>query len=372
LHSLAHRVDVPALQRAYHRQRADAAGGVDGVTKAPYGQHLEAHLQEWHARLQAKRYRPQPIRRVPLPKAQGKTRPLGIAACEDTLVQDAVRAVVEAIHAQDSRDCSEGFRPGRSTHDAVRTLQRSVEEGEGRGSVEADIGSFFESVDRTARKKRREVRVADGSLRRRIGKGLHVGVRDGEALSEPEWGTTQGSVRSPLLGNGYLHSVLDLGCETEVTPRLQGKAPLMRSGDDFLIGFELEDDARRVIGVLGTRLGRFGLALHPAKTRRLPLWRPPKTPQRGKGPAPLDFLGCTFYGTRTRKGDWRMGCKTRRASLRRAKQSIDDGCRRHRHRSVEEQHAALCRRLRGHCHSFGVSGHVRSVLRLVEATKRAW
>jgi RNA-directed DNA polymerase len=371
-HALAHLSDVPALTRAYHRQRADAAVGVDGVTKEQYGQHLEANLQDLHARLKTKRYRHQPIRRVHIPKAPGKTRPIGISACEDTLVQDAVRAVLEAVYAQDFLDCSYGFRPGRSAHDAVRTLKRSVEGGEVRWLFEADIGSFFDSLDRTERKKRLEVRVADGSLRRLIGKGLHVGVRDGEALLEPEWGTTQGSVRSPLLGNVYVHDGLDRWVATEVKPRLQGRATLLRLCDDFLLGFEREDEARRVQAVLGKRLGRFGLALHPDKTRRLPFWHPPKAPQHGKGPATVDFLGCTFSWMRTRNGHWQRWCKTRRASFRRAKTSIDDWCRRHRHLSIKAQHAALSIRLRGHCNSFGVSGNLRSLRRLVEATKRAW
>jgi hypothetical protein len=166
--------------------------------------------------------------------------------------------------------------------------------------------------------------------------------------------------------------VLDLWFETEAKPRLQGKATLIRYCDDFLIGFEREDDARRVMAVLGKRLGRFGLTFHPDKTRLLPFWRPPQAQQSGKGPATCDFLGFTFYWARSRKGYWRMWCKTRRASLRRAKQAIYDWCRRHRHQPVEAQHAALGRRLRGHCNYFGVRGNVRSLLRLVEATKRAW
>ena len=182
-HSLAHLIDVPALERAYHRQRADAAVGVDGVTKAQYGQNLEANLQDLHARLQAKRYRHQPIRRVHIPKGPGKTRPIGISAFEDKLVQDAVREVLEAIYEQDFLDCSHGFRPKRSAHDAVRTLKRIV--------------------DRTELQKMLEGRVADGSLLRLMGKCLHVGVLDGEAYSEPEVGTAQGSVGSPLLGNVY-------------------------------------------------------------------------------------------------------------------------------------------------------------------------
>jgi RNA-directed DNA polymerase len=203
--SRAHRMDVPALTRAYRRQRADAAVGVDGVTKEAYGRNLEANLQDLHARLKDKRYRHQSIRRVHIPKAQGRTRPIGISAFEDKLVQDAVREGLEAIYEQDFLECSYGFRPGRNAHDAVRTLKRLVDGGEVRGIWEADIVSFFDSVDRTELKKMLDLRVADGSLKRLIGTCVHVGGLDGEALLEPELGTAQGSVLSPLLGNVYLH-----------------------------------------------------------------------------------------------------------------------------------------------------------------------
>ena len=371
-HALAHLIDMPTLERAYRRQRADAAVGIDGVTKEQYGQALEVNLQDLHARLKAKRYRHQPIRRVHIPKAQGKTRPIGISVFEDKVVQDAVREVLEAIYEQDFLGCSYGFWPGRSAHDAVRTLEQSVHRGEVRWIFEADIVSFFDSLDRTELKKMLEVRVADGSLLRLIGKCVHVGVLDGGAVVAPELGTVQGSVLSPLLGNIYLPYVLDRWFATEVKPRLRGKTTLIRYCDDFIIGFEREDDARRVRMVLEKRLGRFGLTLHPDKTRLLPFGRPPMTQQRGQGPATFDFLGFTFYGRRTRIGHWRMGCKTRRASLRRAKQAIYDWCRRHRHQPVEAQHAALRRRLRGHFNYFGVNGNFQSLLQLVGATKRAW
>ena len=371
-HSLAHLIDVPALERAYHRQRGNAAVGIDGVTKEQYGQNLEANLQDLHARLKDKRYRHQPIRRVHIPKGQGQTRPIGISAFEDKIVQDAVREVLEAIYEQDFLDGSHGFRPERRSHDAVRTLNRMVHQGEVSWLFEADLVSFFDSLDRTELKRMLEVRVADGSLLRLIGKGLHVGVLDGADFSEPQLGTVQGSVLSPLLGNVDLHYVLDLWFETEVKPRLQGKATLIRYADDFIIGFEHEADARRVVAVLEKRLGRFGLTLNPDKTRLLPFWRPPKTQQSGKGPATFDFLGFTFYWRRTRRGHWQMGCKTRRASLRRAKTSIYEWCRRYRHLPVKDQHAALYRRLKGHFNYFGVSGNYHSLKLLVEATKRSW
>jgi group II intron reverse transcriptase/maturase len=371
-HSLAHLIDVPALERAYRRTRKDAAVGVDGVRREQYGQDLERNLRDLHERLKAKRYRHQPILRVHIPKGSGKTRPIGISAFEDKLVQDAVREVLEAIYEQDFLGCSYGFRPKRSAHDAIRTLDRIAHRGEVSWILEADVVSFFDSLDRNELKRMLEIRVPDGSLLRLIGKCLHVGVLDGVELSTSESGTAQGSVLSPLLGNVYLHYVLDLWFEQEVKPRLRGRATLIRYCDDFIIGFEQEDDARRVMEVLGKRLGRFGLALHPDKTRLLPFRRPPAGQKGGKGPATFDFLGFTFYWARARKGRWRMFCKTRSASLRRIIQSVYDWCRRHRHRSVKVQHAALTRRIQGHFNYFGVSGNFRSLLLVIEQARRFW
>ncbi len=371
-HSLAHLLDVPALVRAYRRQRKGAAVGVDGVTKEEYGKGLEARLQDLHTRLRTKRYRHQPIRRVHIPKGKGKTRPIGISAFEDKLVQDAVREVLEASYEQDFLDCSYGFRPGRSVHDALRTLDRVVHRGEVSWILEADVVSFFDRVNRTALTKMLQTRVADGSLLRLIGKCLHAGVLDGAELFRPETGTAQGSVLSPLLGNVYLHYVLDLWFETVVKPRLRGRATLVRYCDDFVITFEREDDARRLMAALGKRLARFGLTLHPDKTRLLPFRRPPAGQRGGRGPATFDFLGFTFYWARSRRGRWGMAWKTRSGSLRRAVQSVTEWCRRQRHLPVEVQHAELRRRLQGHFNYFGVSGNFHSLLLLVEETRKAW
>ncbi len=370
--SLAHLIDVSALERAYHRSRKDAAVGVDGVTKEQYGRDLEQNLRDLHERMKAKRYRHQPIRRVHIPKEGGKTRPIGISAFEDKLVQDALREVLEAIYEQDFLDCSYGFRPKRGAHGAVRTLDRIVHRGEVSWILEADIVSFFDSLDRKKLKEMLGVRVADGSLMRLIGKCLQVGVLEGVELSTSESGTAQGSVLSPLLGNVYLHYVLDLWFEQEVKPRLRGRANLVRYADDFIIGFETEEDARRVMEVLGKRLERYGLTLHPEKTRLLPFRRPPAGQRSGKGPATFDFLGFTFYWARTRKGRWGMTCKTRSASLRRFIGSVYDWCRRHRHLSIAVQHKALKRRIQGHFNYFGVSGNFNSLLRVVEQVRRAW
>ncbi len=227
-------------------------------------------------------------------------------------------------------------------------------------------------MDRTKLAELLQIRVADGSLLRLIGKCLHVGVLDGEEYSEPDRGTAQGSALSPLLGNVYLHYVLDVWFERVVTPRLRGEATLIRYADDFIIGFERHDDAQRVMAVLGKRFERYGLTLHPDKTRLVPFRRPPAGQRGGKGPATFDFLGFTVYWGRARSGRWQMRCKTRHARLRRAIKSVGEWCRRHRHLPIVTQHAALTRRLGGHFNYFGVSGNFRSLVPLVEATERVW
>jgi group II intron reverse transcriptase/maturase len=363
---------VSALTRAYGRIRKDGAVGVDGVTKEQYGRSLEGNLADLHERLKSKRYRHQAIRRVHIPKAKGKTRPIGISAFEDKLVQDAIREVLESIYEQDFLDCSYGFRPGRSAHGAMRALDQAVNRGSVSWLLEADIQSFFDSMDRTMLLELLQIRVADGSLLRLIGKCLHVGVLDGAEYSTPDRGTAQGSVLSPLLGNVYLHYVLDVWFAQEVQPRMRGRATLVRYADDFVIGFERHDDAERVMAVLGKRFERFGLTLHPDKTKLVPFRRPSRQHQGGKGPATFDFLGFTLYWGRTRRGGWMMWCKTRGVRLRRAIQSVAEWCRRYRHLPVQAQHAALKRRLQGHFNYFGVSGNFRCLMLLVEAVKRCW
>lgn len=371
-HSLAHLIGVSALLRAYHRQRKDAAVGVDGITKEDYGQNLRDNLQDLHERLRTKRYRHQPIRRVHIPKDNGKIRPLGISAFEDKIVQDALREVLQAVYEQDFLDCSYGFRPGRSAHDAVRALHRVAEQGVLNWVLEADIQSFFDNVDRTALREMLQKRVADGSLLRLVSKCLHVGVLVGEEYSTPDLGTAQGSILSPLLGNLYLHYALDLWFTQEVQPRLRGQACLVRYADDFVICFEHREDAERVMEVLPERLKRYGLTLHSDKTRLLPFLRPEQKQQSGKGPATFDFLGFTLYWRRTRWGRWRLACKTRRSRLRRAIQAVYAFCRSQRHKEIKTQHAGLRSRLQGHYNYFGVNGNLSSLARLLWHATRAW
>lgn len=292
-HSLAHLIDQAALRRTFHRQRGNAAAGVDGVTKADYEQELETHLQDLHERLRTRRYRHQPIRRVHIPKEgrAGQTRPIGISCFEDKLVQGALREVLEAVYEPLFRDCSYGFRSGRSAHDAVRKLQGLIYRGEVNWILESDVQSFFDDVDRPTLRKMLQERIADGSIHRLVGKCLHVGVLDGTQYVTPDQGTTQGSGLSPMLGNIYLHYVLDTWFEDQIRPRLKGRAHLIRYADDFVLGFELQEDAERVMGVLSKRMERFGLRLQPDKTRLVSFQRPPRTLVRGKASGTFDLLG---------------------------------------------------------------------------------
>jgi group II intron reverse transcriptase/maturase len=371
--SLAYLIDVDALRRCYHRLRNGAAVGVDGVSKEEYGRDLEENLRGLHGRMKALKYRHQPILRVHIPKDKNRTRPIGISATEDKIVQDALRELLEAIYEQDFLDCSHGFRPGRRPHDALKALSRAVRSGGANAILEGDIVSFFDSIDRPTLREMLQERIADKSLMRLIGKCLHVGVLDGEEFSRRDAGTVQGSVLSPILGNVYLHVALDRWFEQEVKPRMRGEATLIRFADDFVICFEHREDAERVEAVLGKRLGRYHLSLHPDKTRLIDFRRPPRGQSGGKGPGTFDFLGFTVYWRRNRGGrGWHLSWKTRKARLKRAMVSAHELCRRQRHDSVPEQHRALVRRIQGHFNYFGVSDNTRSMSLLNRSVERSW
>jgi len=346
--ALAHHVDEVLMTAAYRRIRKDAAVGVDGVTKEQYGEHLEENLRVLHKRMREGRYRHQPIRRVHIPKAPGKTRPIGISTIEDKIVQNALTMVLEVLYEPVFLDCSYGFRPGRSAHDALRTVNAACMRGEVNWVLEADIESFFDSIDRKKLMEMLRQRANDESFLRLVGKCLHVGVLDGEDYTEPDVGTAQGSTLSPMLGNIYLHHALDVWLDREVRPQLRGKACLVRYADDLVIGFERREDAEKVMAMLQQRMAEYGLRLHPEKTRLVPFERPPRQQDGGKGPGTFDFLGFTLLWRRTRNGNWGQNFRTRKARFQRAKVALNDFCRSHRHEPVKEQHASLCRRISGH------------------------
>ena len=280
--SLAYLIDVEALERSFNRLKTKSAVGVDGVTKEQYGRGLRTNLQNLHGRLKAMKYRHQPIRRIHIPKDKSQTRPIGVSCTEDKVVQGALTEILGAIYEQHFIEGSYGFRPKRSAHDALKALYRAVEKGQANVILEADVKSFFDKVHRRTMIEMLEEQIADKSFIRLVGKCLHVGVLDGKVFTRPDEGTVQGSVISPMLGNIYLHKVLDKWFEQQVKPRLQGKAELIRYCDDFVIGFEHMTDATRVMDVLGKRFEKYHLSLHPDKTRLIDFRRPPKERSGGK------------------------------------------------------------------------------------------
>jgi group II intron reverse transcriptase/maturase len=367
LRSLAHVLDEDLLTRTFHQLRKDAAVGVDEVTKEEYGRNLEANIRDLHGRMKGARYRHQPIRRVHIPKANGAMRPLGISCTEDKIVQGALTTLLTAIYEPVFMSCSYGFRPGRSAHDAITALHSIT--GEVTWILEADIEAFFDSIDRKQLMVELRKRIDDESLLRLIGKCLHVGVLEGEQYSEPESGTTQGSSLSPLLGNVYLHYVLDEWFARDVVPRMKGAAKVVRYADDFVIGFARKDDADRVLQVLPQRLGRYGLRLNPEKTRLIRFGRPTGIDD-GNGNGTFDFLGFTWYWAK--KGEWSVRVKTRTGRLTRTLVAIAEWCWKHRHDPVREQHIGLKRRLQGHFNYFAVSTNDRAPWRLLYWANRLW
>jgi group II intron reverse transcriptase/maturase len=370
--SLAHHIDEAALTRAYHRIRRNAAVGVDDVTKEQYGLELDRNIRDLHERLRAMRWRHKPILRVQIPKENGKSRPIGISSTEDKIVQQALSEILEAIYEPIFRDFSYGFRRKRSAHDALRAINGALFRGEASWILEMDVESFFDSINRKMLLEMIQERVVDGSFKRLVGKCLHVGILDGEEYSEPDEGTVQGSVLSPILGNIYLHHVLDRWFERDVVPRLSGSAHLIRYADDALMMFEREDDARKVLEVLTKRFAKYGLRLHPDKTRIVPFKRPTRADRDGKGPGTFDFLGFTHYWRRARSGRWMPWVKTRKARVQRFTAAVAGWLRRHRHLPVREQHAALTQRIAGHFQYFGVNGNVPALRHVLRACEKLW
>lgn len=376
LTSLSHHIDLDWLREAYRRTRKDGAAGVDGQSAEEYAAKLGENLQSLLDRAKSGTYRAPPVRRVQIPKTDGKQmRPIGIPTFEDKVLQRAVAMALEAVYEQDFLDCSYGFRPGRSAHDALAVLQHETTCMAGRWILEVDIRKFFDSLDRTHLREILRRRIRDGVLLRLIGKWLQAGVQDEGQLSFPEAGTPQGGVISPILANIYLHEVLDLWFEQEVKLRLRGRAILVRYADDFVIAFSHEEDARRVLDVLPKRFGKYGLTLHPEKTRLVEFQRPDRRPadEGGAGrPGTFDLLGFTHYWGLSRKGKWVVKRKTAKGRLSRALARVNEWCRRHRHRPIPEQHQVLSQKLRGHYGYFGIIGNSDGIVTFYERVKRLW
>lgn len=376
--SLNHHLDLAWLHEAYARTRKDGAVGVDGQTAAGYAANLEANLQSLLDRAKSGTYRAPAVRRVHIPKGTGgDTRPIGIPTFEDKVLQRAVTMLLEALYEQDFHECSYGFRPGRSAHQALDALWRQTMRTGGGWILEVDIRKFFDTLDHAHLRELLQRRVRDGVVLRLIGKWLHAGVLEEGSISYPEAGTPQGGVISPVLSNVYLHYVLDEWFEQDVKPRMKGAAYLIRYADDFVMGFAHEGDARRVMEVLPKRFGKYGLTIHPDKTRLVPFRRPPRGrpgegPSKPSGPGTFDLLGFTHYWGKSRQGYPVVKRKTARSRFTRALQSLAQWCRLNRHRPIAEQHRTLSQKLRGHFVYYGITGNSMALARFRHEAQRIW
>jgi RNA-directed DNA polymerase len=376
LTTLAHHIDGEWLLEAWRATRKDAAPGVDGVTAEEYEKHVFENLGRLLDRLKTGSYKAPPVRRVDIPKASGGTRPIGIPTLEDKVLQRAVAMVLEAVYEQEFLDCSFGFRPGRSAHHALERLWKGLMEMGGGWVIDLDIERFFDSLDHGKLRGILDTRIRDGVIRRTIDKWLAAGVMVEGQVSRAVSGTPQGGVISPILANVYLHHVLDTWFEQEVKPRLRGRAFLVRYADDVVLVCADEHDARRVLDVLPRRLGRFGLRMHPEKTRLLRFRRPPRDGgMRGDHsprPGTFDFLGFTHYWGMSRKGSWVVKRKTARGRLRRALAYVNRWCSRHRHFPMIEQHRYLRRLILGHCQYYGITGNSYAIGQFRQRLQRLW
>ena len=369
--SLAHHIDIDLLREAYRLTRKDGAVGVDGQTSAEYAGNLESHLESLLDRAKSGTYKPPPVRRVYIPKGRGKEmRPLGIPTFEDKILQRAVVLVLEAVYEQDFLECSYGFRPRRSAHSLLQDFWLMATRIAGGWVIEIDIQKYFDSIPHERLTEILRQRVVDGVMLRLIGRWIHAGVLERGVVTTSRSGTPQGGVISPLLANIFLHTVLDTWFEREVKPRIVGKGRLFRYADDAIFLFDNEADARRVLNVLSKRFEKYGLALHPEKTRSVVFRRPDYL--KSGAPETFTFLGFTHFWGKSRSGKWLVHRNTAKDRTQRAVTKMATYCKRWRHAPLATQQRALGRMLTGHYAYFGLPNNADALWHLHTEAERVW
>jgi group II intron reverse transcriptase/maturase len=373
-YSIAHLITVEKLYEAFRSLRKNASAGIDGVTYAEYETNAEENIRQLHRRLVAGKYQAQPLRRVYIPKENGKQRPISIPSLEDKIVQKVVVDLMNAIYEQDFLDCSYGFRPGRSPHQALDEVRRVTFTLPTGWILELDIQSYFDKIVRDILIEMVEKRVRDGSVLRLIQKWIKVGVIEDGKLLMSETGTGQGQPISPLLANIYLHHALDVWFEEVVKPHLKGEAYEIRFADDAILCFQYREDAEKVMRVLPKRFEKYGLTLHPEKTRLIEFGRDAarNAKKQGKRPETFDFLGFTHLCARNRKGKFAVHVRTIAKRLRRGLKAIADWCKQHRHEPVSEQQKALNAKLRGHYQYYGRPSNYCCIMQFYRRVRRIW
>jgi group II intron reverse transcriptase/maturase len=363
-------LDEDFLTEALHQLRKDAAAGIDQMTIAEYSQNLKENISDLHQRLVNRTYRAQPAKRVWIPKADGSQRPLAILVLEDKIVQRAVVMLLEAVYEPHFHAFSYGFRRQRSAHGALSYLRDQCLKLGINWIIDADIAKFFDTIEPTHLRTILQRRVNDGAILRLIGMWMHVGVLEEGKVVRSETGTPQGGVISPILANIFLHTVLDEWFETTVRPRMGGNCFLVRFADDFVMGYALKGDAEKVFRVLPKRFERYGLSIHPEKSRLVqfsrPYWR------QGKGPGTFAFLGFDHYWDKTRSGGWTIKRKTQGKRLRRFLSGLHEWCRVNRHLNIVEQYQTLKSKLRGHYQYYGVRGNYKMLEVVYEHAAAVW
>jgi group II intron reverse transcriptase/maturase len=374
LSSLHHVIDLEWMKEAYRLTRKDGAPGVDGVTAADYAQNLEANLSDLLERIMSGRYQAPPVRRAYIPKADGSRRPLGLPTFEDKVAQRAIVMVLELVYEQDFLSCSYGFRPGRSAHQALQALRTGFMSQGLRWVIDLDIVKYFDSISHSHLRAFLDRRVRDGVIRRMIDKWLKAGVLEDGLLRHATEGSPQGGVISPCLSNIFLHHVLDEWFEKEVKPRLKGKSTLVRFADDAVMAFADVQDAKRVLDVLGKRLARYELTLHPDKTRFVDF-----RSRRPEGEDPLvtdgttfTFLGFCHVWGKSRKGKDVVRQVTAKQRYARALAAVSAWCRTNRHRPTADQHHHLSAMMRGHYAYYGITGNFERLSWYAHQAARIW
>jgi len=374
LSSLHHVIDLEWMKEAYRLTRKDGAPGIDGVTADDYATNLEANLLDLLDRIKSGRYKAPPVRRTYIPKADGSRRPLGIPTFEDKLAQRAIVMVLEAVYEQDFLPCSFGFRPGRSAHQALQSLHTAIMSQGLRWVVDIDIVKYFDSIPHSHLRDFLDQRVTDGVIRRMIDKWLKAGVLEEGLLRRATEGSPQGGVISPCLSNIFLHHVLDEWFEFEVRSRLTGRCTLVRFADDAVLAFEDFLDAKRVLDVLGKRFARYGLSLHPDKTRFVDfrINRPNGTDHPETNGTSFTFLGFTHVWGKSRLGKNVVRQVTAKNRYARALAAVTSWCRVNRHQSIRDQHAHLIAMMRGHYSYYGITGNFRRLRWYADQVERIW
>ncbi len=369
--SVVHRIDFYLLKKSFRQVRKSKSAGVDKITAKEYAKDLDENLYNLYQRLRRGQYVATPVKRIWIDKAGGKKRPIGIPALEDKIVQRAASTILNVIYDVNFFDFSHAFRKGHGQHRALHQLREKCRKLNIGWIVSADVEGLFDNIDHKLLRGFIKRRVNDGGMLRLIGKWLNAGVMEEGILSYPGKGVPQGGVVSPVLSNIFLHYVLDEWFVGQALPRMKGKCFIIRYADDFIIGCELESDAKRIMDVLPKRFNEYGLALHPDKTAVIDFRRPPSK-VKGKGKGTFDFLGFTFYWSKSRRGYWVIKKKTIGKRLSCYMKRLWRWCRAYRHEPIKEQHKSLCSKLRGYYQYFGVRCNYKALEVVFEYAQKAW